>query len=327
MPVFFPSPLSYVLVLALCLANAVWVLVSEVRFHADQLAVTGLLLAGAAPTSFLLRGRFPFDGDAASRALARLVVVLQGTIFLLLAWFALRVFNHLSMTTSFAYADRVLSRWDEWLGLDWLTYFHFVERNDFLRTVLDHGYKSLTPVSVIAYLVLSAQHDLRRAAFFLETFVIVAVVCTTIGMFFPAEAAVATHLGASADFGAFGEPPGLYHLPHMERLRGEGVIVLDLRDLPGLVTFPSFHTAAGIVLAWSFRGSVLFWPAAGYSAAMIGSTPVFGAHYYVDLVAGAAIACAILATFSRLPAYAHLFGPRGGTGSGPRAYAPNAKYR
>ena len=44
---------------------------------------------------------------------------------------------------------------------------------------------------------------------------------------------------------------------------------------------------------------------------MIAATPVFGGHYFVDLVAGAALAAAVVATFAALPAHRGLFQPPG----------------
>lgn len=299
----FPSLFSYVLLTTLLVVDVVWIWLGNVRIHGGDFGLGSVLFAFVVPATFMLRRKLKWEGSKTLRALGRGAVMLQGTGFLLMAWVALRVFNHLSMTISFAYVDQLLSRWDESLGFDWISYFRFVESSHVIETVLRHCYTSLTPLSLIAYFILAFQVDLRKAAFFLETFFVVAVVCTVIGMFFPAKAAVATYIGASADFSAFGKRPGLYHLTYLERLRETPNIILDLRHLPGLVTFPSFHTAAGVVLAWSFRRSALFWPVIGYVVMMIASTPVFGGHYFVDLLAGTGVAGVILAGYSRRRRY------------------------
>ena len=46
---------------------------------------------------------------------------------------------------------------------------------------------------------------------------------------------------------------GAYHLEHLERLRSDPMPVLSLSDLPGLVTFPSFHTAMGVIAIYCCR--------------------------------------------------------------------------
>jgi len=63
--------------------------------------------------------------------------------------------------------------------------------------------------------------------------------------------------------------------------------------LPGLTTFPSFHTAAGIVLLYAFRQTLMFWPILLYVISMIASTPIYGEHYFSDLIFGTAIAVII----------------------------------
>jgi membrane-associated phospholipid phosphatase len=76
------------------------------------------------------------------------------------------------------------------------------------------------------------------------------------------------------------------------------------------VTFPSFHTAAGIILVISFWRTALFPIIVLYSAIMIASTPVLGGHYFVDLIAGAAVAGAVAFALGLLPSYRGLFGRR-----------------
>jgi membrane-associated phospholipid phosphatase len=222
-------------------------------------------------------------------------LLFQGTLFLQVAWIVLRLLNHLSMTVRLPYADAFLSHLDGSLGLDWRSYFEWVASHRLLRSVLDLAYTSLTPVSVVAFVSLVAMNRTRLARYFLETFVATAVLCISIGMFFPAQAAVAYYPLDPALLLPFGRtPPGSYHLEHLARLRGPGPITLDLQSLPGLVTFPSFHTAAGVVLARSFFRTPLFWPALSYAVVMIAATPVFGAHYFVDLIAGVFVVVPVL---------------------------------
>jgi len=184
---------------------------------------------------------------------------MQGMIFLQISWVVIRIFNHVSMTTNFKYSDNLLSESDRYLGLSWEAYFSFIQERSLLISVMDFFYTSLTVLSFGAFLVLMMQADIRRARYFLETFLVTAIICTAVGMFFPAKAAVATYLGNWPKFANFSSPPGLYHLGHLERLRGDAPFALDLQSLPGLVTFPSFHTAAGIILAASFWRTRLFW--------------------------------------------------------------------
>ena len=71
---------------------------------------------------------------------------------------------------------------------------------------------------------------------------------------------------------------------------------MPLDDLEGLVAFPSFHTAAGLLYIWAFWPlRLLRWPAIVVNCAMIATTPLGGAHYVIDLLAGAVVAFAAIA--------------------------------
>jgi membrane-associated phospholipid phosphatase len=69
--------------------------------------------------------------------------------------------------------------------------------------------------------------------------------------------------------------------------------VLDLFGLAGIVTFPSFHATSAALYAWALWPVRWFRPIAILAnAAMLASTPIDGGHYFVDLVAGIAVAVA-----------------------------------
>ena len=46
---------------------------------------------------------------------------------------------------------------------------------------------------------------------------------------------------------------GLWHIEHFEGLRNGSFRSIQLDQMQGLVTFPSFHTCFAITLAWCFR--------------------------------------------------------------------------
>ena len=66
--------------------------------------------------------------------------------------------------------------------------------------------------------------------------------------------------------------------------------LFSLDALAGVVTFPSFHTAMGlIVLAMCRKTPLLLIPAAAGFALMICSALPLGGHYVIDLAAGAVV--------------------------------------
>jgi len=223
----------------------------------------------------------------------------QGMYFLILGWLTLRLFNHLSMTVPIPYADSFLLRFDQNLLLNWNGYFELVANSPTLIYWLDLAYSGLTPISIFAFLGLIAVNRVEQARFFVTTFTVTAIICAVIGMFFPALGTVVYVLNDKSLIQNFAQPPSMYWIEILDNLRSGNAIVFDMKHLPGLTTFPSFHTASGIILSYAFRGSRLHWPVTAYSAVMIASTPIFGGHYFVDLILGSAIAFGVCRYYAR----------------------------
>ena len=73
----------------------------------------------------------------------------------------------------------------------------------------------------------------------------------------------------------------------------EGARHVTLESLKGLITFPSYHAAIAVILAWAA------WPLRGLgyfivllNAVVLLSCILVGAHYLVDVIAGSAISVA-----------------------------------
>lgn len=214
--------------------------------------------------------------------------------FLQIAWLNIRLFNHITMTTAFPYADSLFGGWEKQIGIDWIYYPSIGHDSAFLRTIMAYSYTGLTSVSFILFIGVHIFIGRHRSFFFIEIFFFTAIIATGIGMFFPAMAAPAFYNISLTDYPNFEKIPGLYHLAHFDNLRKPtGEITLNPHILPGLVTFPSFHTAAGVLICFATFRSWLFAPTLLYSMTMIAATPVFGGHYFVDLLAGALIALVV----------------------------------
>src|SRR3546814_12195667 len=81
------------------------------------------------------------------------------------------------------------------------------------------------------------------------------------------------------------------YLDTFERLRSGALRTLGSESLTGIITFPSFHAAAAVLLGWGFASfGRLGWPLVALNALMFVSAIVGGGHYLVDLIAGAAVA-------------------------------------
>ncbi|MEB8386189.1 phosphatase PAP2 family protein [Rhodobacteraceae bacterium KMM 6894] len=198
-----------------------------------------------------------------------------------------------------------MAGWDRALNLNWMGYFNTVISEPLLFEVLDGAYTSLTFLSIVVLLLVVSFGYIARAREFVDTFMITAVICIVVGAAFPAKAAVLTLIPDLSTFEHIGWVPGTYHMTYMEALRDPSVpILLNPADLPGLATFPSFHTASGILIISASRKTWLNIPAWIYSTVMIAATPVSGGHYFIDLIAGGALAVMVVKLvhyFSRKP--------------------------
>ena len=110
------------------------------------------------------------------------------------------------------------------------------------------------------------------------------------------------HLGLTpADYPNLAPQASFVHLADMLALRAGGTFTLDIEKAQGIITFPSYHAALGLLLligAFANRG--LRWPFVAMNITMIAASPIDGGHYFVDVAAGLAIAAASYATAGRL---------------------------
>ena len=79
----------------------------------------------------------------------------------------------------------------------------------------------------------------------------------------------------------------------MREIRAGAWTTLDFEKVEGIITFPSFHAALGVLFPYALRQiKWAFWPAMLVNGTMILSTPVVGGHYLVDVIAGVVVAAA-----------------------------------
>jgi hypothetical protein len=278
-------PVWALVVLGLVAAvDALWLLATPVELWTPGLILPLSVAAGIA----ILLGRFPL--------VPRLHMLLSGFAFMVAAWPTLRVYNHLVMTTALPFADARLAGWDAALGFDWLGYMLWLDRHPMLFEAMDWAYGSLDAYSCAAFVLMLLLVGVARAREFVLLFLLTAVAISTIGLFFPAMTAMNHYAPDPNLFQTIRPDLGTYPVAPLERLRNLTAPGLTLGNMPGLTAFPSFHTTMGVLVIWSARGTRrLFVPMLALNALMIAATPAFGGHYFVDLLAGAAIAVAAIA--------------------------------
>lgn len=225
----------------------------------------------------------------------RLRTAAGGLAFLLLAWPLLRLFNHLTMTTAMPMQDVLLAQWDAALGLDWVGYMQFLDKHLRLLVLMSFCYTSLTTVCCAVFGVLVAAGELKQARDFLILFFWSALLISTAGLFFPAEGAMVHYAPGAAVLKVIPLDAGTWFVASLHEVREHPAHLYKLAALPGLTAFPSFHTAMGIfILYCARRRAFLFLCAVPFTSLMIASTPVFGGHYFVDVLAGVGVALGLI---------------------------------
>lgn len=288
----------FVPVMLIAVIDAVWLLSSELTISSDsyvRIAQVVSAVGAALACSYVCRD------------IERLRALFLGAAVMLAAWPSLRLFNHLTMAIDVPLADPWLAAADRALGFDWQAYVAFADRNVWLVNWMSLTYGSLTDYTALLFLILVCRDDARsRCAELIRLFLATAIFCMAAGALSPALAAMTYYQVPDGTFQLFSPRTGAYHLDLLHSLRNDPRHVLDLDYLPGLVTFPSFHTAMGVVGIYCARGRwPLFAMMLAINLVMIASTPVFGSHYAVDILAGAVVALGAIALDRRV------FGPGG----------------
>lgn len=204
--------------------------------------------------------------------------------------------TYIAASSNWPLQDANLLAIDRMLRFDWGAYVHFVDAHPTLAAWLGFGYTMIRWPLFAIPVVLAAKHRYRRIEEFIFAFGLALIVTTVISALVPA-------IGVYQQIGL--EPSSLHNLDpqaYIEQLRDlpptrAGTLRhLDLMGLAGIVTFPSFHAASAVLYAWAL------WPvkwarpiAVLADGAMLAATPIIGGHYFIDLLAGTAIALIAIA--------------------------------
>ncbi|WP_158807408.1 phosphatase PAP2 family protein [Beijerinckia sp. L45] len=271
-----------------------------------------IVLLGAAAAFVMRTLGLTFDWASALLPAAACIVLLIGAAFYrfrrpepniataLTGTAQLILFSAVGATLSYAvaafatpYWDNRFAAWDHGLGLDWIAYLHFVESHPWLATVYGVTYASIRVQLIVATVVLGLTGNRAACRQFVVAVIVAGLVTVTVSAFMPAHS-VFTELGLAArDYPGLDLTAAFDPLKPLTDLRTGTLRVVSLTGAEGIIAFPSFHAALGIIFAVAFwRSRWLRWPGLGLNATMIASTPVNGGHYFVDVVAGIAVAIA-----------------------------------
>ncbi len=87
-----------------------------------------------------------------------------------------------------------------------------------------------------------------------------------------------------------------------ESVRNGDVTKLGSNTITGIVTFPSFHAAGAVLLAYGYMAiKWIRWPMLILNIGLFFSSIIIGGHYLVDVIAGGLIAVVAILIVKRLP--------------------------
>jgi membrane-associated phospholipid phosphatase len=228
--------------------------------------------------------------EAVQTILYGVLYLMTTCVFGVLAAYAMQRF-------AFPLQDRLLADADKALGFDWLSYAHWVDRHVLVQTIFHTAYDSIFPQIALPLLVLSLANRITEVRTYLLALAL-AFTCTIIvSALMPAAGPIAFVDRSTFNVLQF---TGATPLDHLMRLREAGPLTMD--DAPGgIATFPSFHATIAILTPLTLRGFPrLFAALLVLDAAMLGGTVTEGAHYFIDIIAGIAMAFFAHATAKRI---------------------------
>lgn len=207
------------------------------------------------------------------------------------------------------YRDAELLALDRSLGFEPRAYLEFVAGHRWLAALYPPVYLSMVYQPAIVFIALTLTRRLDRLHDFAIALGVSLVITIAIFALFPALGWYA-YLGIDAT-----SYPGLQlfwnFAAHLESIRSGALHAVPLADLRGIISFPSYHTAAAVLAIWAVW-PIRFarWPMMMLNVLMVAAAPVEGAHYLIDLVGGAVVGtCSVTAaTVARRAICHHLAG-------------------
>jgi hypothetical protein len=249
------------------------------RWHWFSWAAIGLLIAGFLSLSwFYARIRRVDDG--------RIAETLHETAILAACGPPAAALSYVAAAAGLPLMDSHFEALDLALGFDWKAWYLWVEASPAVEKTLSVLYDTSLPHIAIVLIATGLTGRTDRARELNHLLLWTALPVVLVSGLVPAMSAWIHHgLGLEK----------AYHLAAVSALRDGSVRELAVGELLGIITFPSFHTVIAVVLVWVCRGiGWLFWPTLAVCAGVLLSIPTEGGHYLVDMLAGAAIAVAVI---------------------------------
>ena len=229
-------------------------------------------------TAMMLRRAGHARTSAAFETIA--LMAAQGTAILILQFPLIAI--------GYPLADRLLFKIDTMMGFDWGQFAGLFE-NPTAFWVISTAYFSMTWQAVLALGILCAVHQTDRA-WKLVTAAFIALCISATGLIFLPADGTYVLCGLRPVNIPIAEKLCAY-VPLIREISAGELTIIDRSMQLGMISAPSFHTAAAVLLTWAvWSVAWLRIPSAVINKFMIAGTIVIGSHYLIDILAGVIVA-------------------------------------
>jgi membrane-associated phospholipid phosphatase len=199
--------------------------------------------------------------------------------------------SYIAASADFPLWDATIAAWDKQLGFDWMGWLAAMNNHAELHWIFAAAYSSFTVQTAAVVLAVAAAGHVLWLRQYVLSFILATLVTIVIAAVLPAQGAWG-YLHLSPEYYPAIHPVTQeLHLATFHGLRDGSYRDLIAQGALGIITFPSLHTAAAVLLIiamWPIK--YLRWVGMLLNLTMIAATPVDGGHYFSDVIAGATIA-------------------------------------
>jgi membrane-associated phospholipid phosphatase len=285
------------IMLIFAVVDALWLSHSNVSLDTGNFVelakVAGLLLMVYCLGKVVIF-RLEYDATLIGRSIARaaecLLILVRSAALLISLGILGAVFMYVASSTQAELMDASLADIDAALGFDWLVFLSWANSSTWLSMVLVIAYHSVGPQipMVLVILAMALREDLLLQFIALMS---ISSLLAAIGLaLVPAAGAYAFFAPPAETYANFTRDAGMWHYTELMKLRSGEPFLYQMEKAKGLVTFPSYHTALGIIITYALREiRWIFVPVAILNSVMLVSTVPEGGHHLIDVLAGLAI--------------------------------------
>jgi membrane-associated phospholipid phosphatase len=258
-------------VIFILLIDTVWVSTSSNRFLCN---VTDVVIFFASLGSFWTLYYF----YKKTHPLPKIVVVWFSLLLFITFNAVATVLLYSAYTVEWPLVTGELAFIDQSLGFDFLSLYQWFQAHQGWNAIFTYIYKMHFLEIGFILIFFSYFREERYIQQFLMLYMISLLLTIVIGSLIPAGGALAW----------YSYPPESYQLKALHHLYELRQGIVNVKEIDGITTFPSFHTTLALLFIYTFRceKKIIFVPILVLNILMIFSCIVQGAHFLIDLFGG-----------------------------------------